>query len=164
MKLLRGCSFIAVFTIIAALTAPALAHSVTSGAVTVGHIWAYPSSTLQKKSGAYPVQKNGATQVIDIYGPLLNSGGAPEAVTGITTDAGNEAEIIGWSLGNQYTSGFPLELPSGKPVALGPQGQFIRLTGLGRSYGAGDHFPVTFHFAHAPDATIEVMVQAGSSG
>ncbi len=164
MKLLRSCAFLLFFAVSAALATSASAHSVTAGAVTVGHVWAYPSTSLQKKSGAYPIQKDGGVQVIDIYGPLLNGGGTADAVTGLTTAAGGAAEVINWSLGNQYTSGFPLALPPGEPVALGPQGQFIRLTGLGRSYGAGDHFPVTFHFAHAPDATIEVLVQAGSSG
>ena len=56
--------------------------------------------------------------------------------------------------------GFPVPLEPNKPVAFGPETQFIRLYAVNVAAKAGDHFPITLHFRKTPEATIEVMVQA----
>jgi copper(I)-binding protein len=155
MKLIRLSFIVFLF----ALASQALAHSTQSGAISIGHIWSYPSNT--NAGNAMIANGRLAPQgfTSDIYGPLVNGGNTPEAVTSVTSPAGSAAGIVMWVRGNQMTRTLPLELPPGKPVALGPQTQFLRLYGLNKAYKAGESFPVTFHFQHSPDATIEVVIE-----
>jgi copper(I)-binding protein len=137
--------------------AASLAHSAQSGDISVGHIWAYPAVTNPSVTSAYGLP---AENVIDIYGPFLNSGGSADAITGVSSPSAAEVKLVIWVRGLQIANALPLALPPGTPIALGPQTRFLRLYGASQTYKAGDEFPVTFHFQHAPDVTIKVMVQA----
>ena len=159
-------SNLAVFILAAILPALAFAHSVQSGDISVGHIWAYPPAANKGQAGGYGY--NGTTRsmppgiAIDIFGPFVNGGGSADAITGVTSGSIKAANIVMWVRGNQMTRDFPLALPPKQPVALGPQTQFIRLYGVDKSYKEGESFPITFHFQHAPDATIDVVVEGKS--
>jgi copper(I)-binding protein len=144
---------------VCAVAGTAHAHSAQSGDITVGHIWSYPPHPVAAQPGSYSAPATPGGLALDIYGPIVNGGGAQDAVTGITSTAGTSAGIVMWVRGSQFTRAFPLDLPPGKPVALGPETQFIRIYGVSSSYKDGDHVPVTFHFEHAGDAKTEVIVQ-----
>lgn len=97
---------------------------------------------------------------VDVFGPILNGGSAGDALTGVTGEGIGGANIVHWIRGSQMVQTFPVPLDPDKPVAFGPQTQFIRLYGVNVAARSGDHFPITLHFRNAPEATIEVMVQA----
>ena len=147
--------------IIAFLFAPALAfaHSTQSGDIAVGHVWAYPAQGPADQSGFF-MQGMPKGNIVDVFGPLLNGGDAADALTGVTSDAAQGANIVRWIRGQQMVQNFPVPLPPGKPVAFGPQTVFIRLYGVNFAAKAGDKFPITLHFQHAPAADIDVIVQA----
>jgi copper(I)-binding protein len=142
---MRISSLIAAFCLFLA-PAHAYAHSTKSGDIAVGHIWAYPA-------------QNGESTV-DVFGPLLNGGDAADALTGVTSPAAQNANIVRQIRGQEMVQNFPVPLSPGKPAAFGPKTQFIRLYGVTTATKAGDRFPITLHFQHTPDATIDVMVQA----
>ena len=136
----------------------ALAHSAQSGDISVGHIWSYPSQGAAEQTAFY-MHGMPAGNTVDVFGPLLNNGTAPDAVMSVTSPVAQAVNIVMWFRGSQMVHDFPLALPPGTPVALGPETQFLRLYGVSASYKAGDKFPITFHFQNAPDATIDVIVQ-----
>jgi copper(I)-binding protein len=45
-------------------------------------------------------------------------------------------------------------------VALAPQGLHLMLMGLEKPLVAGEHFPLTLHFAKGGDRVVEVSVQS----
>jgi len=138
----------------------AAAQSITRGDIAIGRFWAYPAETDTAKYNAMLMQGMPSGPTIDVFGSIVNGGNLSEAITTITSPAFKAATIINWVRGAQYIQAFPLLLAPGKPLALGPQTQFLRLYGLGGSYKSGDRFPITLHFQHTPDATIDVIVQA----
>jgi copper(I)-binding protein len=148
-------------TALCLLMAPSVAssHSTQSGDVAIGHIWAYPAQSVAEQTGFY-MRGMPAGNTIDVFGPLLNGGDTADALTGVTSDGAQSAGIVRWIRGQQMVQNFPVSLPPGKPVAFGPQTVFIRLYGVSAAAKAGDKFPVTLHFQRAPEATIDVIVQA----
>ena len=54
-------------------------------------------------------------------------------------------------------------LPAGKVVVFQPGGMHIMVTGLTHPLSAGQHFTLTLHFAHAPDAMTTVSVRPAAS-
>jgi copper(I)-binding protein len=52
-------------------------------------------------------------------------------------------------------------LDTGKPVTLKPGGLHVMLMGLKAPLKAGDSFPLTLTFTHAPPLTVTVKVEAG---
>lgn len=132
---------------------PALwAHSSQQGDIQIGHIWARATAV-------------GATTA-SVYVPLLNKGTQPDSLLGGHTPVAeglmlHESTIRdGVSHMNMLES---LPLPAGKPVAMKPNGRHIMLTGMKRQLKEGETFPLTLHFEHAGDATIEVMVHAAGA-
>jgi copper(I)-binding protein len=144
--------------IVTAAVLSALAHSAQSGNIAIGHIWANPSQGPAGQTAFY-MRNMPAGNTIDVFGPLLNGGDTPDAVTSITSPAALAVNIVAWFQGNQMTHDLPIALPPGKPVAFNPQTQFLRFYGVKQSYKTGDKFPVTFHFQQAPEITIDAYVE-----
>ena len=51
-------------------------------------------------------------------------------------------------------------IPPGQTVTLAPGGYHIMLIGLKHPLAAGQSFPLTLQFAHAPSVTVDVTVRA----
>lgn len=56
-----------------------------------------------------------------------------------------------------------LALEPGKPARLAPGGYHLMLMGLKQPLKAGDTFPLTLRFEHAPEMTVNVAVQASAA-
>lgn len=122
--------------------------------ISVGQLWTLPTAA----PNPYNLTPPGA---VDIYGSLTNQGPLADAATGVTSPAGSEAVFVVWAKALQLTNPLPLTLPNGKiTVTLGPETQFLRLTGGNASWKAGDSFPIILHFQHAPDVKVSVIVKA----
>jgi copper(I)-binding protein len=160
--LLRATALLILTAFFGAAPFAAMAHSAKSGDIEIGHLWAYPTSANGAAKGSYGVAPGGTA--IDVYGPFLNTGTANDALIGITSPAASNAHLIMWVRGMQFTGDLSLGLPPGKPVALNPNTQFIRFLTAHQSFKAGDRFPVTLHFFHAPEVTMDVVVQNSAGG
>jgi periplasmic copper chaperone A len=116
------------------------AHSAKSGDISIGHVWALPMA-------------EGADS-IEIYGPFVNNGDSADAITSVETTIAKSVKLAPQMAEPAF------DLLPGKLVSLNQKRQFLKLSGLSKSYKDGDKFPITLHFKHAPPVTIEVMVQA----
>lgn len=123
------------------LARAAAAHSLTQGAIEIGHPWAKPS-----------VGENAA-----MFLALANNGPRADRLLGGTTPVA-DAVII------RAADGSPLEyldLFPRRPVALRPGGRYIALRGLKQPLAIDDSFPVTLRFAVAGIAVLTVIVAEG---
>jgi copper(I)-binding protein len=143
----------ALFLVALLLVSPVLwAHSSQQGDIQIGHIWARATAV-------------GATTA-SVYVPLLNKGIKPDSLQGGHTPVAEGLMLHESTMRDGVSHMEMLEslpLPAGQPVAMKPNGKHIMLTGMKRQLKEGETFPLTLHFEHADDATIEVMVHAAGA-
>lgn len=132
------------FALLAFAPAGAGAHGYKLGAIEIGHVWAPPS-------------KDGKTSV---FGPLLNTGGAPDALVGVSSPAARDFTIRDKD-GTATLDRLPL--PPMKPVSLATWGAHIVLTGVTRPLVRGGAFDLTLRFAKAGTITVKVLVQTSAA-
>jgi copper(I)-binding protein len=113
------------------------------------HVWARPTAG-PASAGAvwFTVTNDGpADQLIGASTPVAASAGVHETID---------------DNGVMKMRPVPsLTLDTGKPVTLKPGGYHVMLMGLKSPLKAGDSFPLTITFAHAPPQTVTVKVEAG---
>ncbi len=122
--------------LIALSTAPVAAHDLRAGELHIGHAWAPPSADMAA-----------GTQV---YFALVNRARAPERL------------IAGWSTVAARIEIPALELAPGRPRALRPGGDAIRLMDLARPLVAGETFVLTLVFERTGTLDLTVIVEDAS--
>jgi copper(I)-binding protein len=93
----------------------------------------------------------------------LTDNGPPDHVVGASTPVAGSASVHETTNDNgvmKMRAVPSLPLDTGKPVAFAPGGYHVMLMDLKHPLKAGDHFPLTLTFEHAPKLTVEVAVQA----
>ncbi|MDR3531896.1 MAG: copper chaperone PCu(A)C [Rhodopila sp.] len=132
------------------LLLPALLVLVAAGnaaQIQVDHPWARASAGDAKTGAAYLT---------------ITDQGQPDKLIGASTPVAATAEVHE-TMANmgmmtmRATTGIALE--PGKPVALAPGGYHVMLMGLKAPLKAGDNFPLTLRFEHAPPVTVTVNVE-----
>jgi hypothetical protein len=123
---------------------PAVAHSYHIGPIRIGHLWAKPS-------------RNG---VVAIYGPLLNTGGAIDRLTGVESRAARMAEIV--RAGARDAPIKAIALVPGRPVSLASWSMHIELRGV-PAMRKGSMIPLTLIFAHAGTVRVAAMIENAPS-
>jgi len=115
--------------------------------IQIDHPWARASAGAAKNGAAY----------LTITGQ-----GQPDQLTGASTPVAATTELhesmddMGMMKMRPMTG---LALTPGKPVKLAPGGYHLMLLGLKAPLKAGDTFPLTLRFAHAPPQTVTVTVE-----
>jgi copper(I)-binding protein len=115
--------------------------------IQIDHPWARASAGAAKTGAAYLT---------------ITDQGQPDQLTGASTPVAASAELhesmddMGMMKMRPMAA---LALPPGKPVTLGPGGYHLMLMGLKAPLKAGDTFPLTLQFAHAPPQTVTVAVE-----
>jgi copper(I)-binding protein len=115
--------------------------------IQIDHPWARASAGAAKTGAAYFT---------------ITDQGQPEQLTGASTPVAASAELhesmddMGMMKMRPMAG---LALPPGKPVKLAPGGYHLMLLGLKAPLKAGDTFPLTLQFAHAPPQTVTVTVE-----
>ena len=115
--------------------------------IQVDHPWARASAGAAKTGAAYLT---------------LTDQGLPDQLTGASTPVAASAELhesmddMGM-MKMRPIAGLPLT--PGKPVTLAPGGYHLMLMGLKGPLKAGDSFPLTLRFQHAPPQTVTVTVE-----
>jgi periplasmic copper chaperone A len=116
------------------------------------HVWARPTAG-PASAGAvwFTVTNDGpADQLIGASTPVAASAGVHETID---------------DKGVMKMRPVPsVALDTGKPVTLKPGGLHVMLMGLKAPLKAGDSFPLTLTFAHAPPLTVMVKVEGGGGG
>ncbi len=88
---------------------------------------------------------------------------AQDRLLGIDTPVAGRAELHTVTLDGTIMRMRPVEggipLPAGQPVALAPGGLHIMLVDLKAPLQAGQSFPLTLRFEHAPALTVTVPVE-----
>jgi copper(I)-binding protein len=88
--------------------------------------------------------------------------GQPDRLTGASTPVADTAELHE-SMSDMGTMKMRpvdgLTLAPGTPVKLAPGGYHVMLTGLKAPLKAGDTFPLTLRFEHAPPLTVTIAVE-----
>jgi copper(I)-binding protein len=115
--------------------------------ITVEHPWARASAGTARTGAAYMT---------------ITDQGQPDQLIGASTPAADTAELHE-SMSDMGTmkmrplAGLPLK--SGQPLKLSPGGYHVMLFGLKAPLKAGDTFPLTMRFEHAPPMTVTVTVE-----
>jgi copper(I)-binding protein len=115
--------------------------------IQVDHPWARASAGAATTGAAY-------LTIVDT--------GPADQLTGASTPAAATAEIHESMSDMGMMKMRPvvgLALEPGKPVTLKPGGYHVMLTGLKAPLKAGDTFPLTLKFQHAPPMTVTVTVE-----
>jgi len=121
--------------------------------ITVTHPWARPSAGASTTGAAYLT---------------LTDSGAADKLTAVSTPVAGTADVHetindkGTMKMRPVEGGLPLT--PGKPVTLSPGGYHVMLMGLKAPLKAGDTFPMTLTFEHAPPQTVTVTVEAPKRG
>lgn len=113
----------------------------------VDHPWARASAGPAKAGAAYLT---------------ITDQGQPDRLTGATTPVADTAELheSTGDMGNMKMRPVTgLALTQGKPVKLAPGGYHLMLMGLKAPLKAGETFPLTLRFEHAPPLTVTVAVE-----
>ena len=115
--------------------------------IQIDHPWARASAGEAKTGAAYLT---------------ITDQGEPDQLTGASTPVAASAELHE-SMDNMGTMKMRpvtgLALMPGKPVKLAPGGYHLMLMGLKAPLKAGDSFPLTLRFAHAPPRTVTVAIE-----
>jgi periplasmic copper chaperone A len=120
--------------------------------ITVTHPWARPSAGAATTGAAYLT---------------LTDTGAADRLTAVSTPVAGTADVHETISDKGMMKMRPVEgglaLTPGKPVTLSPGGYHVMLMGLKAPLKAGDTFPLTLTFQHAPPQTITVIVESPKS-
>ena len=126
-----------------AMAPAAGAHSYRLGAVRIGHLWA----------------KQEGPRRFAVYGPLLNSGGAPDALVRVIASApGARAALVAAKVGPAVRA---IALPIGRPVSLASWSVHIEIAGVAARRGT--MIPLVLTFAHAGSIRVGAMVENSPS-
>jgi copper(I)-binding protein len=113
----------------------------------IEHPWARASAGAAKTGAAYLT---------------ITDTGTPDRLIGASTPAADTAELHE-SMADMGTMKMRpvagLDLAPGKPMKLAPGGYHLMLMGLKAPLKAGDTFPLTLRFEHAPPLTVTVAVE-----
>lgn len=138
------------------LLIPAILFLAAAGdapSITVVHPWARASAGAAKAGAAYLT---------------VTDTGAPDKLVGASTPVADTAQVHETINDNGTMKMRPVDgglaLPTGKAVSLSPGGYHVMLMGLKAPLKAGDTFPLTLNFQHAPPQTVTVTVEAGKGG
>jgi copper(I)-binding protein len=136
------------------LPAPLAAHQASSGDVTISHLWARPTTSIQKNGAAYMV--------------IHNRGKVPERLVGVRTPEAERVQIHGSNVTAeevaQMRAQATVEIPPGGQAALAPGGLHLMLVNLKSQLFAGTNFPMTLIFERAGEVSMDVMVEGGMPG
>jgi copper(I)-binding protein len=143
---MEGAVRIPLLLLAVALAGPAFAAD-NPPPIQVDHPWARASAGAAKNGVAY----------LTITGQ-----GQPDRLTGASTPVAATAELhesMG-DMGNMKMRPLDgLALPPGKSVQLAPGGYHFMLMVLKAPLKAGESFPITLQFEHAPPMTVTVAVE-----
>lgn len=125
----------------------------SASGISLEHVWARASA--------------GAATTGAVYLTVADNG-QPDRLVGASTPAAASAELHETIDDKGVMKMRPLDggvaLLPGKPVEFKPGGYHVMLTGLKAPLRAGDTFPLTLTFEHAPPLTTQVKVEAAGSG
>lgn len=113
----------------------------------IGHAWARATAGNAKNGAAYVtiVETGPADRLLGVSTPVAETAGVHETI--------NEGGVM------KMRAAGPLPLEPGMPLAMMPGGKHIMLMGLKAPLKAGDRFPLTLTFEHAPPVTVTVTVE-----
>ncbi len=137
-----GAAILVAAMMISAAAPAAFAHGYKLGTIEIGHFWAPPSA----EAGA------------SVYGPLLQSGAAPDRLIAASSPLG-DAVVLEDEHGVARDWGDGLELKPGEPLSLASFGDHLQVTGLKHPVKEGETFPLTLKFKEAGSIKIVVIVQ-----
>ena len=146
---------ITIRTILAALAAlfllaaaPALAHDVKAGDITVIHPWARASSGMARSGG--------------VFMTIANDGSRAERLTAAHADIAAKTMLHKTVMDGNVMKMMPVKdgivIPGEDSVELKPGSYHIMLMGLKAALKEGSTFPLTLTFEHAGSVTVEVKV------
>jgi hypothetical protein len=121
--------------------------------ISLQHVWARASAGAATTGAAYLT---------------VTDNGRPDRLVGASTPIAAMAELHETIKDNgvmKMRSVVGIALEPGKPVTFMPGGYHIMLMGLKKPLKAGDSFPLTLTFEHAPPVTVTAKVEAvGGAG
>jgi copper(I)-binding protein len=145
----RSLLFRTALLLLAAASAPLLAHSFKSGGLTIDHPWARETAQGQVVGGGF----------MDIR----NAGKADDRLLSATSPVAAEVQLHTMTMDNgvmrmrQVKDG--IVIPAGQTVSLKPGGLHIMFMGLKRPLAKGTKVPVTLRFQRAGAVKVQFAVQ-----
>jgi periplasmic copper chaperone A len=153
MPRVRSCLF-ATLAVTAVPLTPLL-HAVPSGGfilvaddgIMVREAWARASAGASSTGAAYVTLMGGA------QADSLVAVSTPVAATAEVHETIDDSGVM------KMRPAGPIPIPSGQMVTFAPGATHIMLMGLKQKLVAGQSFPLTLTFAHAPPVTVDVKVR-----
>jgi copper(I)-binding protein len=153
---MRTLSFL-LFSFVAALCVGlAIAHGADSS-IQVADAWARQAPMMPSTG-----HMHGATGTGAVYVTLRNSGAAPDALVGASSEAAEVVELHETIRDGEVMRMRPvakLALPAGATLEMKPGGLHIMLINLKRALHPGDKVPLTLTFEHGASLPLEVPVR-----
>ena len=132
------------------LAAPALAHSVTIGALTITDLWTRATPPQAPTAGGYFT--------------ITNKGSEADTLTSASSPLADHAELHLMAMKNGVMTMNAVEggiaIPAGGTVTLAPDGYHIMFITLSQPLKEGDKLPVTLTFAKAGTVTTFLHILA----
>jgi len=133
----------------ALLSAPALAHDYTAGALKIGHPWARATPKGAPVGGGYL--------------SITNTGSEPDRLIGGSSGIAKKFEIHAMSMDHGVMKMRPvgdgLEIQPGQTVTFKPGGYHVMFVDLNQPLKQGDKIPATLEFAKAGKVQVEFAVE-----
>jgi periplasmic copper chaperone A len=133
----------------ALLSAPALAHDYTAGAVKIGHPWARATPKGAPVGGGYL--------------SITNTGSEPDRLIGGSSQVAKKFEIHTMSMDHGVMKMRPLgnglEIQPGQTVTFKPGGYHVMFVDLNQPLKQGDKIAATLEFAKAGKVQVEFAVE-----
>ncbi|WP_462379672.1 copper chaperone PCu(A)C [Pseudomonas sp. Marseille-QA0892] len=126
----------------------AFAHSYDAGSLHIGHPW------------SRELPPNGPTA--PAYFVVHNNGREADRLVSVDTPVAARAELHEHVHSGDMMKMQKVEtvtIPASGEVPFAPSGYHVMLFDLKQPLRAGDRFPMTLHFEHAGDVSVEVLVQ-----
>jgi len=124
----------------------------TSSGISLEHVWARATAGAATTGAAYLT---------------VTDNGQPDRLVGVSTPVSSTAQLhetIDDQGVMKMRAVAGIDLAPGKPVLFKPGGYHVMLMGLNSPLKAGDTFPLTLIFEHAPPITASVKVEAAGVG
>jgi copper(I)-binding protein len=136
-------------------------HFLRAAAVAASLLSAFPALADVTVKDAWVRATPGASKVTAGYAVIVNTGAAPDVLTGVRTPVSGMAHIhatVGKDGVMRMESVHELKVPAGGDVALAPGGYHIMIMGLKQGLKVGDAIPLTFTFKTQGDVTVNARV------
>jgi len=152
-------SWLLIWALVIAVSAPSSAHDYAVGQISVGHPWARPTIIVGRPLAVYLELSNSATEDDRLIGASVSLAERVEI----------HQSVVSNNVMHMKEAPEGLALPAAAAVVFEPGGHHLMVIGLGQAFTHGDRFEMVLEFERAGAVTVSVKIEShvepsGNSG